>query len=109
MKIMISQPMNGKTEEQIREERASVVSALESKGHTVIDTVFTDETPQGFSKPVYFLSKSIEALSSADAVVFLPGWEKARGCRIDHIVALEYGKYVRELNNFDMIEFLEKF
>ena len=40
MKIMISQPMNGKTTEQIRKERVELVKELESQGHEVLDTVF---------------------------------------------------------------------
>ena len=40
MKIMISQPMKGKTNEQIREERAELVKELQKEGHEVIDTVF---------------------------------------------------------------------
>ena len=40
MKLMISQPMRGKTNEQIREERAELVSRLQEEGNEVIDTVF---------------------------------------------------------------------
>jgi len=40
MKIMISQPMKGKTNEQIREERAEIVKRLQEEGHGVVDTVF---------------------------------------------------------------------
>lgn len=47
MIIMISQPMSCKTQEQIIEERNAVKSALEEKGNTVLDTIFTDSTPKG--------------------------------------------------------------
>lgn len=40
MKIMISQPMRGKTNEQIRAERAELILKLEAEGHEVVDTVF---------------------------------------------------------------------
>ena len=33
MRIMISQPMTGKTTEEIREEREELVEQLESQGH----------------------------------------------------------------------------
>lgn len=94
MKIMISQPMRGKTNEQIREERAELVKQLEKQGHEVIDTVL-DITEN--KSPIYYLSKSIELLDKADAVVFMKGWENARGCRIEHEVAQKYGKYIKEL------------
>ena len=53
MKIMISQPMGGKTGKQIRDERKYLVQELESEGHEVIDTIvenFNDEV-----SPVYYL------------------------------------------------------
>lgn len=46
MKVMISQPMNGKKESQIRLERQKVIKILEDLGWQVIDTIFTDEAPK---------------------------------------------------------------
>lgn len=91
MKIMISQPMRGKTNEQIREERTKLILKLESEGHEVIDTVLDISENKS---PIYYLAKSIELLDKADAVVFMPGWQQARGCKIEHEVAVEYGKQV---------------
>lgn len=96
MKIMISQPMNGKTEEQIRNERASLVKELEEKGYEVIDTIFAEKTPEGDAR-LYYLAKSIEAMSKVDAIIFMPGWEKARGCKIEHEIAVKYNKFIKEL------------
>lgn len=91
MKIMISQPMRGKTNEQIREERTKLILKLESEGHEVIDTVLDISENKS---PIFYLAKSIELLDKADAVVFMPGWQQARGCKIEHEVAVEYGKQV---------------
>lgn len=96
MKLMISQPMNGKTTEQIKAERAEIIKALNAEGHEVINTIFVDEPPHG-DKAIYYLSKSIEAMSTVDGVVFMRGWEKARGCKIEHEIATAYGLFVREL------------
>lgn len=93
MKIMISQPMRGKTNEQIREERAKLVRKLEEQGHEVIDTVLDISENKS---PIYYLSKSIELLDKADGVVFMKGWQEARGCKIEHIIAYEYGKFIKE-------------
>ena len=93
MKIMISQPMRGKTEEQIREEREALVKRLQEEGHEVIDTVLDISENKS---PIYYLSKSIELLDKADGVVFMKGWQEARGCRIDHQVAGDYGKFIKE-------------
>lgn len=93
MKIMISQPMKGKTNEQIREERAELVKRLEEKGLEVVDTVF-EEAPADENVAIYMLSQSIRYIGKVDAVYFMKGWEKARGCKIEHNVAVEYGKQV---------------
>ena len=97
MKIMISQPMNGKSETQIRIERESLVKELEKQGHEVLDTIYTDEVPEGYDACIYYLSKAIRAIGKADAVVFMEGWEQARGCRIENQVALAYGKFIKIL------------
>lgn len=93
MKIMISQPMNGKTNEQIREERMALVEALEREGHEVVDTVF-ETAPDNVDIAIYMLGESIKFISKVDAVYFMKGWEKARGCKIEHQVAVEYDKKV---------------
>ena len=93
MKIMISQPMRGKTNEQIREEREELVRRLQEEGHEVIDTVLDISENKS---PIYYLSKSIELLDKADAVVFMKGWENARGCRIEYQIAKDYGKFIKE-------------
>ena len=93
MKIMISQPMKGKTNEQIREERAEIVKRLQEEENEVIDTVF-ENAPADEDIAIYMLSQSIRYIGKVDAVYFMKGWEKARGCKIEHQVAVEYGKKV---------------
>lgn len=92
-KIMISQPMKGKTNEQIIAERRALVQELENEGYEVLDTVF-DTAPKDIDEAVWYLSKSIEYLAQADVVFFMKGWEYARGCKIEHQIAVEYGKEV---------------
>lgn len=99
MKLMISQPMRGKTNEQIREERAELVSRLQEEGNEVIDTVF-ENAPVDEDIAIYMLSQSIRYIGKVDGIVFMKGWEKARGCKIEHEVAVEYGKQVF-YNNLD--------
>ena len=96
MKIMISQPMRGKTQEEIETERASLVKDLEDKGYEVINTIFAEKAPEGDAR-LYYLAKSIEAMSKADAIIFMPGWEKSRGCKIEHEIAIKYNKFIKEV------------
>lgn len=97
MKVMISQPMRGKTNEQIREERTELVKQLEMEGHEVVDTIF-ENAPSDENVAIYMLSQSIRYIGKVDGVVFMPGWKDARGCIIEHQVATAYGKFVRELD-----------
>ena len=94
MKIMISQPMRGKTNEEIRKEREKLIHQLELNGHEVVDTIINEEPPKNIDEAIYYLSKSIEFIGKADAVYFMKGWEKARGCKIEHAVAVEYDRQV---------------
>ncbi|MDO4382373.1 MAG: DUF4406 domain-containing protein [Clostridia bacterium] len=95
MKLMISQPMNGKSTEQIEAERKQLVEDLERKGYTVINTIFAEESPKDCDTALYYLSKSIEAIGKVDGIVFMPGWENARGCKIEYQVAKEYEKFIK--------------
>lgn len=95
LKIMISQPMRGKTEKEIKDERKALVKKLQGKGHEVLETVFEDFDCN--ASPIAYLARSIEFLDKADAVVFMKGWQEARGCRIEHQIAVDYGKLVMEL------------
>ena len=43
MKAMLSQPMAGKTDEEIIATREKAVAALKAKGYEIVNTLFTDE------------------------------------------------------------------
>lgn len=43
MKAMLSQPMAGKTDEEIVATREKAIKVLEGKGYDVVNTLFTDE------------------------------------------------------------------
>lgn len=97
VKVFISQPMNGLTEEEILNQRNKAIgfikNDLECIGQDckVIDSYFEDYNPQTGSVPLKYLSKSLELLADADLVLFIGEWSKARGCRIEHQCANEYG------------------
>lgn len=96
-KLFISQPMRGKTDEEILKERKEAIEAAErilGEEVEVIDSFF-EKAPVD-AKPLWFLGKSIELLSDADIVFFAKGWEEARGCKIEHECAVEYGIIVIE-------------
>lgn len=99
LKAMISQPMNGKSEEEIIATRENAIRNLEAAGYETVNTLFADEW-SGKEKmeqrgvvqiPLCFLAKSLENMSLCHAVYFCGGWENARGCRLEHEVAKAYG------------------
>lgn len=88
-KLFISQPMRGKTDDQILKERKTAVTTAESivgEPVKIIDS-FVTET----GTPLEYLSKSIGFLAQADIAYFASGWKDARGCKIEHECAVEYG------------------
>ena len=101
-KAMLSQPMAGKTEDEIIATREKAIAVLREKGYQVVNTLFTDEW---YSKeamegrgvvqiPLCFLAKSLENMSLCHAAYFCKGWEKARGCKIEHDAAVAYGLHI---------------
>ena len=99
MKAMLSQPMTGKTEEEIIKTRNHAIEELTKLGYEVVNTLFTDEwynkenmKERGVVQiPLCFLAKSLENMSKCHAAYFCKGWELARGCRIEHEAATAYG------------------
>lgn len=98
-KAMISQPMAGKTNEEIIAARERAIHYLESHGYEIVNTLFTDEwysneamAERGVVQiPLCFLAKSLENMSLCHVAYFCKDWENARGCVIEHDVAEKYG------------------
>jgi|GEM_PF-483310 len=89
-KLFISQPMRGKSKEEIKEEREiAIVRAKEIVGEDVevLETFFEDFK---VNNHLGYLAKSIEFLAQADVAYFARGWNKSRGCKIEHTCASEY-------------------
>lgn len=87
-KIFISQPMKGRTDEEIMQERDDIMAKWTNKSVEFIDSYFNDDVSKS---PVDSIGKSISLMGDADLVVFAPGWENARGCKVEHQVAGYYG------------------
>ena len=90
-KLFISQPMRGRSNEEIKAEREEAVRISEDLvGHKleVIDSFYENAPVE--ARPLWFLGKSLELLSTADYAFFAPGWQDARGCRIEHACCEEY-------------------
>ena len=99
---MLSQPMYGKSDEEIVTTRDHAIKALKAQGFEIVNTFFTDESysiesmeKRGIAQiPIYFLAKTLENMAMCQAVYFCKGWEQARGCRIEHDTTVAYGLQV---------------
>lgn len=92
-KLFISQPMRGKTDEEILAVReTAIASAKRELGDDieVIDSFFQN-IPEVENKPLWCLGESLKLMAEADVVYFCKDWEKYRGCKIENICAVEYG------------------
>lgn len=92
-KIFISMPMNGKTKDEILENRDVIIKLLESYFSdeiTVIDSVL--EPPENTTNcALWCLGRSMQLLAEADVAVFDEGWQTARGCWMEHEACIRYG------------------
>lgn len=90
-KLFISQPMKDKTNEEIKEERNEIVKRVTERfGEVEVIDSFFENAPH-YAKPLWFLGKSLELLSTADCAYFAEGWKDYRGCKIEHEAAVNYG------------------
>ena len=84
--------MKGKSDEDILKERNKAIAEAERLCGDVVEVLdsFFQGAPAN-ANPLWFLGKSLELLAQADVAYFAPGWADARGCKIEHLCAVEYG------------------
>ena len=95
-KVMICQPMNGLSDEEIEKTKLEATKELSKQGYEVVNTFFngSEECEWADSQkniPVAYLSMSIAKMSEVDAIYFCKGWSQARGCKVERQVAENYG------------------
>ena len=100
MKVFISQPMKDRTFDEIEIERNVMIHVIgcvyPDEEIEVVDFLFSDEdVPEGETVgALWFLGESIKAMDKADLVVMAVNWQHARGCQIEHEIAVDYDKRV---------------
>lgn len=107
MKIFISQPFHKRSETDIMRERQHAINYVDYhyngfktwKDRVEIEVIdnYNKIAPNGAGR-LWYLGDSISLMDEADVVVFVPGWTKAKGCRIEHTVALTYGKEILHID-----------
>ena len=102
MKFFISQPMRNKSNEEIESVRHKVMERamkdFPDENVVEIASYFGNHA----MKPLESLGLAIQMMQNAKVVYFAPGWEYARGCRVEHMVAEMYGKDFTNLTEDDL-------
>lgn len=91
-KLFISQPMIDKTNDEImavRDHAIKTAKDIADDEIEVIDSFFKDAPHE--ARPLWFLGKSFELLSTADYAYFADGWSDYRGCTMEHLACEKYG------------------
>ena len=92
MKVMISLPMNGKNDDEVRARMAYLKNEFAKLHIDVVDSFITDEIEGSNYPGVYYLGRTLmKFMHNVDAVYFDDGWFEARGCRTENAVCQEYG------------------
>ena len=103
--IFISQPMTGKSEEEILATRQKAIDKIhqlfdaDGEQVNIIDSYIDDATRNEFQGrmgdainwDIYWLSKSLERLAIADTIWLCDGWEYSKGCNVELECAISYG------------------
>lgn len=97
MKIFLIQPMNGRSEEEITQERKIVENFFKMIDCEIINSLYKDKPPESNNEGLFYLGKSVQAMSEADLVVALPNWKKNKGCKIEYECAHKYGLEIAEM------------
>ena len=90
LKIMLSSPMKGKTQEEIeaeREETFDKIGYMVGVDYVVMDTVIKDAEKKS---ELECFSESIYLLSQSDVLCMGHDWKKARVCKLEHDIAKAY-------------------
>lgn len=96
-KVFISQPMRDKTQEYIEKERQHLIEVAKKELKEDEVEILQSYNPEWKDlNPIDCMGRGLQILAQADIVVFAKDWEKARGCKIEHDVAVAYGKTVIE-------------
>jgi hypothetical protein len=98
-KVFLSMPMNGKTDEEIKNTieavKAELDKRLKGEEYEILKSYF-EEYPEEAKKEfdgniaAFYLSKAIGVLAKADIAVFVNDWVRYRGCTCEHYIATKY-------------------
>ena len=113
--IFLSLPMSGRKDEEIWDEifwmtkyvldHKDLFGIEQGEKYEVVHGMLTEPELDLFDlvdnvkrKNLLYLGADITKLAQCDAILMSENWVKARGCRIEHSVASEYGIQINFMN-----------
>lgn len=98
-KVFISQPMGGIYQDKFERDRAAakqhIYNALGGVPIKFIESYIETNSDINFRfksrEPIWYLAQALILLADADYIYFVNGWQTARGCKVERLVAEEYG------------------
>lgn len=81
-KLFVSQPMNGKSDKEILDERNRLIAEAEERSgekFEVLETFFRGAPAD--AKPLWYLGESLKYLSEADMAIFAQDWMRPAAAR----------------------------
>ena len=88
--VFLSYPMNGMSEDWMSMMRDGMKKNYDAVTGHINTYILSHECD--CNAPLEYLGESLKFMSKADAVLFHPDWEKARGCKVENYAAVNYGK-----------------
>lgn len=102
MKVMISLPMSGIPDENVKERIKELKKKFAELHIEVIDSFLTNEVKDSYHPGVYYLGRTLMTfMHKIDAVYFDEGWEQARGCRVERNICNEYNIKILDKTFFE--------
>lgn len=91
IKVFVSQPMRDQSKEAIEKNILLARRYAEDTTRKRVHIMETYSPVYAKAHPITGLAHALEMLSKADLCIFMPGWDSARGCVIEHETAVTYG------------------
>lgn len=90
--LFISQPMSGRTNEEIldvRQKAAQFISDKYPDNEILVLPSYKEQPDNTYdaTSAVDLLGNAISLMARANVIYFVPGWQKSRGCQIENEVA----------------------
>ena len=100
MKVFISQPMKGLSDEEILIANVKAIEEIKNKYQffernnelEIISTFYVNEDeiiPENPNR-LWWLGRALQMLSYCDKIYMCKGWENSSGCRVERLAAVEY-------------------